>query len=142
MVLKNGVQLYEKKIIKFMVVLSAVLFVLGGCGSKAKIQCGTLDDVVNHLKSKSLITGESTAMEAAAIGALNGVKYEDSDVELYVYDMNSKAYKGIAENNKVKVEGFEVELEPSAVNNKFVIFCDNADKKDEIIEAFNEILVK
>ncbi len=132
----------KKVIIYSAVVLTAFMFVFCGCGSKAKVECGTLDEVVNHLKSKNLISGESTAMEASAIGALNGVKYEDSGIELYVYDMNSKAYKGILENNKVKVEGFEVELDITAVNGKFVLFCENADNKDKIIDAFKEISSK
>ena len=132
----------KKGIICSVAVLTLLGAVFCGCGSKEKVQCGTLDEVVSHLKNKKLISGESIETEAAAIGAQKGVKYEDSQIELYVYDMNSKAYKGILENKKVAVEGFNVELDISAVNGKFVIFCENADNKDEIIDAFKEISAK
>ena len=132
----------KKLIIQSAVVLTVFVSVLCGCGSESKNKYANLDDVANYLKEKKLISGNKMNMQASMIGAMSGIKYENSQVELYLYDINSDAYKGIVSNNKVKIESLDMELEPSAVNGKFVIFCENAENKDQIINAFKEISAK
>jgi hypothetical protein len=99
----------------------------------------TLYDLVTYMYNSGVISGKSTTMYADIICALSGVKYEDSSVELYEYNTKSDIYKSFLETNSAKIDfnGIPIELNVSAVNGKFVIFCDDAVNKDEIIDVFN-----
>lgn len=108
-------------------------------GDKVESSFKKLSDVENYFIEKGLVTGEKTLVEASMIGALNGFKYVDSDVEVYEYDLDSEQYKGLVENNTVEVEGFGMEIIASAINGKYVLFCENAENKEEIINNFKEL---
>lgn len=105
-----------------------------------KYQCNltvkekTLSDLIQYLKDKELISGEPTNVAYGMIGAIDGIKYLDSGVELYVFDTSSEVYKNMIDTMTVPLEGFNIDLDVSAINNEFVIFCDSED----VIDAFLE----
>lgn len=103
---------------------------------KVTVEEKTLSGLIKHLKDEKLIKGSETKMDASLIGGKTGVKYKDSSVELYEFDTSSKEYKNIEKTNKVTLSGFNIELTVSAVNGKFVLLCEEAANKDDIIEAF------
>jgi hypothetical protein len=98
----------------------------------------TLDSIVKKLSDKGLLKGEETEVMYQLIGAINGTKYVDSKIELYEYDTESDAYKGLVETGEVELEGFNMTLKVSAIKGKFVLFCEDAPNKDDIVAAFNE----
>jgi len=99
----------------------------------------SLTDIVTKLKDEGLLSGKETKMDASMIGGVNGVKYADSKVELYEFDTDSTAYKTLVKTNKVKLEAFNVELSASAINGKFVLFCNDSANKDQIIKIFKNL---
>ena len=96
----------------------------------------SLSGLVKFLKDEKLLNGSETKMDASMIGGKSGVKYKDSKIELYVFDTSSKEYESISKTKKVTLSGFNIELTVSAVNGEFVLFCEEAANKDDIIEAF------
>lgn len=102
----------------------------------------SISDVVDFLKGKGYIKGNETKMDASMIGGLSGVKYKDSKIEIYEYDTNSDTYKSLVKTNKVMIEGLNIEMTMSAVNGKFVLYCEEADNKDDIIKTFNSLSVE
>ncbi|MDF2538007.1 MAG: hypothetical protein K0S76_1028 [Herbinix sp.] len=98
----------------------------------------TLSDLVEYLKSNAVLSGNETQMDASMIGAENGVKYSDSKIELYEYDINSDSYKTIVKTEKITLEGFGIEIPVSAISGKFIILCEDAKNKDTIVKIFNE----
>lgn len=99
----------------------------------------SLTDVVTALKEVGLLSGKETKMDASMIGGVTGVKYADSKVELYEFDTDSASYKTLVKTNKVKLEAFNVELSASAINGKFVLFCNDSANKDQIIKIFKNL---
>ncbi len=99
----------------------------------------SLDEVADYLVLKKVVSGEQTETAAEMIGAISGFKYLDSDVEVYEYDTDSDVYKEIVKDNIVKVQGLDLKITVSAVNGKYVLFCDDAQNKDDIIGVFKEI---
>lgn len=97
----------------------------------------SLADLVEYLKSKDILSGKETKMLASLIGALSGVKYEDSNVELYEYDITSPEYKTLVKDKKIHLEDFDMDFPVSAINGKFILLCEYATNKQEIIEQFN-----
>ena len=73
------------------------------------------------------------------IGAISGVKYTDCNVEIYEYDTDSEKYKDLVSTGKVMLEGFNVDITPSAIHNQYVLICDDAPNKDALIDAFNSL---
>lgn len=99
----------------------------------------SLNDVCVFLESQNLVTGDRTEMAGEMIGAISGVKYADSSVEVYEYDTESDKYKTLVDTGKVLLEGFNMELTASAIHNQYVLFCDDATNADEVIEAFSNM---
>ena len=78
-------------------------------------------------------------MAGEMIGAISGIKYKDCNVEIYEYDTSSEKYKELVANGKILMEGFNVEIIPSVIHNQFVMICDDAPNKDELISAFDSL---
>lgn len=99
----------------------------------------SLNDVCAFLESESLVSGDRTEMAGEMIGAISGVKYADSNVEIYEYDTESDKYKTLVDTGKVMLDGFDMELTASAIHNQYVLFCDDASNASDVIEAFNNM---
>jgi hypothetical protein len=99
----------------------------------------SLNEVADYLVTKKVVSGEQTDTAAEMIGAISGFKYLDSNVEVYEYDTDSDVYKEIVKDNIVKVQGLDLKITVSAINGKYVLFCDDAKNKDDIIGVFKEI---
>ncbi len=98
----------------------------------------TLSDLADYLLDKGVVTGSSTSTAADLISAEAGFKYVDSSVEVYEYDTNSDAYKTLVETNQVELQGFNMTLKATAIKGKYVLFCEDAANKADIISAFND----
>lgn len=126
---------------KLLVIVSMLCLLLVACSSSNKVSKSTktLDDIATAMES-SLGLPTTNKIEPAyqIIGAIGGVKYTGSSVEIYEYDVKSDAYKDVSEDMKIKLEGFNVDITASAVNGQYVLFADEANDKDEVINAFNE----
>lgn len=99
----------------------------------------SLNDVCDFLESEGLVSGDKTEMAGEMIGAISGVKYADSNVEIYEYDTESDRYKTLVDTGKVMLDGFDMELTASAIHNQYVLFCDDASNADVVIESFNNM---
>ena len=91
----------------------------------------SLDDLAAYLVEKGVATGEKTETMYQVIGAVGGFKYLDSDVEVYEYDMESEAYKAIAETGEYSGLKF------AAVNEQFVLLITNDGENQEAADIFN-----
>jgi outer membrane murein-binding lipoprotein Lpp len=94
----------------------------------------SLEDLANYLKENKMIEGEPAGIPAQSLGAISGSKY--NDVAIYEFDKDSDSYKGLLENGYVVLEGFGAKIEPTAINDKYMLICDKAENKDEVIEVF------
>ncbi len=94
----------------------------------------SLEDLVKYLKENNMIEGEPEGIPAHLVGAIGGSKYDT--VYLYEYDKDSDSYKSLIENGYVVVEGMGTKIEPSAINDKFMLVCERAENKDEVIKVF------
>lgn len=92
----------------------------------------TLESFVDYLKGKGLITGKSTYVASEMIGAVDGIKYSDSNIEIYEYDITSDTYKDLCSTLKVHLNDFNIDLDIAAINGKFILFSESK----ETIKAF------
>lgn len=124
---------------KLVILASLLSLLLIACGSseKTKKVDKTLDDVVTAIESSVELSDDKMEPSYEMIGAIGGVKYVGSKLELYEYDMDSDAYKDVSKDMKITLEGFNLELTASAINGQFVLFCEDSADKDKIIESFN-----
>lgn len=99
----------------------------------------SLKALCEYLESSDLVSGERIEMAGEMIGAISGVKYTDCNVEIYEYDTDSEKYKDLVSTGKVMLEGFNVDITPSAIHNQYVLICDDAPNKDALIDAFNSL---
>lgn len=60
----------------------------------------SIDDIEKYMLENNAVSGKRTQMAAEIIGAINGFKYSDSNVEIYEYDTNSKRYKDLVKKPK------------------------------------------
>jgi hypothetical protein len=96
----------------------------------------SLEDLASYLKENNMIQGEPKGVPAEMLGAISGAKY--GDVAIYEYEKESDSYKGLIENGYVTLQGMGTKIEPSAVNDKYMLLCDKAENRDEIIKVFME----
>ena len=94
----------------------------------------SLNDLADYLKENNMIQGEPAGVPAEALGAISGAKYDV--VAIYEYDKDSESYKSLIDNGYVTLEGLGTKIEPSAVNDKYMLLCDQAENRDEIIKVF------
>lgn len=102
----------------------------------------SLNAVCKYFETLGLVTGEQTEMAGDMIGAISGVKYSDSKVELYEYDTASAKYKEIIDTGKTTVEGFNLEITVTAVNGPYVLYCEEATNKTQIVEEFSKMITE
>lgn len=107
---------------------------------KKDLEVSTLEDIVKVLKDKNLIEGEETEMFADMIGAEKGISY--LNVEIYEFNRTTDAYKKILKTNQIRLEDLNMDIDISAINEKFVLLCNFAENKEEIIKAFNSLKIK
>lgn len=96
----------------------------------------SVEDLANYLKENNMIHGEAADVPAEALGAISGAKYDT--VAIYEYDKESDSYKGLIDNGYVVFQGLGTKIEPSAVNDRFMLLCDQDENRDEIIKVFME----
>lgn len=99
----------------------------------------SLHDLCKQLEDNNLVNGEYIEMAGEMVGAISGIKYADCNVEIYEYDTNSEKYAEIVNTGKNTLEGFNIDFVPSAINGKYIIYCDEAENKNEIIDFFSTI---
>ena len=66
----------------------------------------------------------------------------DSDLETLkknIYEKITTTAKDLVSTGKVMLEGFNVDITPSAIHNQYVLICDDAPNKDALIDAFNSL---
>lgn len=97
----------------------------------------SLDDLAAYLKDQGIITGEATETSAEMIGAIEGVKYADNNIELYQYDTSSEAYKTLEAGEELGIEGLEgYAVKAAAVNEEFVLILSNDGENADAVNAF------
>nr|WP_288829793.1 hypothetical protein [uncultured Clostridium sp.] len=96
----------------------------------------SLENLAGYLKENNVIQGEPAGVPAEMLGAISGAKY--GDVAIYEYEKESDSYKGLIENGYVTLQGMGTKIEPSAVNDKYMLLCDKAENRDEVIKVFME----
>lgn len=93
----------------------------------------TLKSMEKHLLDSGVISGERTEPLYSFIGAINGFKYLDSNVEVYEYDESSDTYKDIVSTKQVS--GINI----YAINGPLVLVFSNDEANHTVIDAFNSL---
>lgn len=129
----------KKKLLAMVLVVCVISMI--GCGSKKSKTTidATLTDVATALTDAGVVTGEQTETFAQMIGATDGFKYSDSGVEVYEYDIDSDEYKQLKEKGAIELEILKISLTASSINGQYVLFCEEASNKDDIVSAFSKI---
>ncbi len=99
----------------------------------------SLQDVGSYLENAEVVSGEFIQMAGDMIGAISGIKYSDSKVEIYEFDMDSEAYKNTLSTGIVHLDGFNIDIPVSSIHNQYVLLCDDAPNKDQIISVFDSL---
>ncbi len=130
-----------KKFISILLLIALCVLMIGcgKSGSEKPSGMESLTEVEEYLKEKNVVSGEKTEVLAEMIGATSGFKYLDSNVEVYEYDTKSDTYKNLEKTNTVELKDFGMTLTASAINGKYVLFCEDATNKDEIITIFKDM---
>ena len=82
----------------------------------------SLEDLEKYLLEKGVLAGSKTQTAAEMIGAKAGFKYQDSNAEIYEYDMNSDAYKSLISGGSVEIEGMSgYSVSAKAINKQYVL---------------------
>lgn len=105
---------------------------------KITIKAKSLDSLKKYLSKKGLVSGDASETAYQIIGANDGVKYLDNNIEIYEYDTNSDVYKNIVKNNSVDLQGFNIQLNVSAINGKFILIFSNDETNEKVIKAFKD----
>lgn len=81
------------------------------------------------------LTGERTQMAAEMVGAVDGFKYDESNAEIYEYDVTSENYMKLSNGEQIQIEGMEgFFVDAVSVNGKFVLM---GTPSQETTDAFN-----
>lgn len=91
----------------------------------------SFDGLCSYLEDGNYVSGEKSEVYYSMIGASNGCKYLDSNVEIYEFDESSDTYKSIIDTNEVS--GLKV----YAINGPFILIFSNDASDQSIINAFN-----
>lgn len=92
---------------------------------------GTIADLAQYLIDQGAVSGEQSEAMYSYIGAIDGFKYLDSDVEVYEYDTSSDTYNEIVNTNSVS--GLTV----SAINGPYILIFSNGNVNQTVIDSFN-----
>lgn len=130
----------RKLLLSFLVLGSLV-----SCGSAAvsgtnsssnnseNIAVSSLEEMCSYLESKEVLSGERREMSASVIGAVEGTKYIDYEVEIYLF----------ANDAPKSFTVFGINMDFDATNGKYALsFSSGANKKQNIIDEFNNVKTK
>ncbi len=105
--------------------------------SEPKEKINTLKDIEQYMIENGVLSGERTQMAVELIGAIDGFKYNDSDIEVYEYDVNSEEYISLANGEEIPLEGIEgVTIGAVSINDKFVLMGNPSEEAVNIFESF------
>ena len=88
-------------------------------------------DLQTYLLDEGVITGTPDDCLYQLIGAKDGIKYPDTDIELYEYDMTSTEYQTIV--STMEINGIPV----AAVNGPYVLIISNNGSNPTAVDVFN-----
>lgn len=85
-----------------------------------------------YLSEQGIVYGETSEVMYEYIGAKDGIKYIDANIELYEYDISSSAYNEIITTNEIN--GIPV----AAVNGPYILIISNNGVNDSAVTVFKE----
>ena len=123
---------------KWIVLIAASMMavLLAACGKDGDEGGNTLEDMESWLLEEGVLSGERTEADAELMRAEDGVKYADSNVEIYEYDINSDTYNNLKSGASV---GFDNAgpFSAKAVNGKYVLIA-TGEVSEELVDAFKD----
>lgn len=121
---------------KWIVLIAASMLavLLAACGKDGDEGENTLEDMESWLLEEGVLSGERTEADAELMRAEDGVRYADSNVEIYEYDINSDTYNNLKSGASV---GFDNAgpFSAKAVNGKYVLIA-TGEVSQELVDAF------
>ena len=121
---------------KWIVLIAASMMavLLAACGKDGDEGENTLEDMESWLLEEGVLSGERTEADAELMRAEDGVRYADSNVEIYEYDINSDTYNDLKSGASV---GFDNAgpFSAKAVNGKYVLIA-TGEVSQELVDAF------
>ena len=121
---------------KWIVLIAASMMavLLAACGKDGDEGGNTLEDMESWLLEEGVLSGERTEADAELMRAEDGVRYADSNVEIYEYDINSDTYNDLKSGASV---GFDNAgpFSAKAVNGKYVLIA-TGEVSQELVDAF------
>lgn len=94
----------------------------------------TLDDIEKYLLDKGVLSGNRIQMAADLIGGINGFKYDESNIEIYEYDINSDEYISLSNGEEINLQGMDgYTVGAISTNEKFVLM---GEPSQDIMDAF------
>ena len=117
-----------------LIVVSMLAVLLAACGKDGDEGENTLEDMESWLLEEGVLSGERTEADAELMRAEDGVRYADSNVEIYEYDINSDTYNNLKSGASV---GFDTAgpFSAKAVNGKYVLIA-TGEVSQELVDAF------
>ncbi len=123
---------------KWIVLIAASMMavLLAACGKDGDEGGNTLEDMESWLLEEGVLSGERTEADAELMRAEDGVRYADSNVEIYEYDINSDTYNNLKSGASV---GFDNAgpFSAKAVNGKYVLIA-TGEVSEELVDAFKD----
>ena len=121
---------------KWIVLIAASMMavLLAACGKDGDEGGNTLEDMESWLLEEGVLSGERTEADAELMREEDGVRYADSNVEIYEYDINSDTYNNLKSGASV---GFDNAgpFSAKAVNGKYVLIA-TGEVSEELVDAF------
>lgn len=121
---------------KWIVLIAASMMavLLAACGKDGDEGGNTLEDMESWLLEEGVLSGERTEADAELMRVEDGVRYADSNVEIYEYDINSDTYNNLKSGASV---GFDNAgpFSAKAVNGKYVLIA-TGEVSEELVDAF------
>ena len=117
-----------------LIAVSMLAILLAACGKDGDEGGNTLEDMESWLLEEGVLSGERTEADAELMRAEDGVRYADSNVEIYEYDINSDTYNNLKSGASV---GFDNAgpFSAKAVNGKYVLIA-TGEVSEELVDAF------
>lgn len=117
-----------------LIAVSMLAVLLAACGKDGDEGGNTLEDMESWLLEEGVLSGERTEADAELMRAEDGVRYADSNVEIYEYDINSDTYNNLKSGASV---GFDNAgpFSAKAVNGKYVLIA-TGEVSEELVDAF------
>lgn len=121
---------------KWIVLIAASMMavLLAACGKDGDEGGNTLEDMESWLLEEGVLSGERTEADAELMRAEDGVRYADSNVEIYEYDINSDTYNNLKSGASVGFDNADP-FSAKAVNGKYVLIA-TGEVSEELVDAF------